>query len=66
MAKMEASMPTLETILTEVDQYVDSDKTYTDAPHIIDVILPMLCSYLPFWWSQGPDNVSPTGGCVPI
>lgn len=62
MARMEGSMPTLEAILTEVDQFVESDKTYTEAPHIIDVIMPMLCSYLPFWWSQGPDNVSPTGG----
>ncbi|XP_060521135.1 ryanodine receptor isoform X2 [Cylas formicarius] len=62
MARMEASMPTLEAILSEVDHFVESDKTYSDAPHIIDVTMPMLCSYLPFWWSQGPDNVSPTGG----
>ncbi|PSN30490.1 Ryanodine receptor [Blattella germanica] len=56
MSKMEASMPTLETVLTEVDQYTESEKTYADAPHVIDVILPLLCSYLPFWWAQGPDN----------
>ncbi|KPJ03404.1 Ryanodine receptor 44F [Papilio xuthus] len=56
MAKMEQSMPTLETILNEVDQFVESDKTYNEAPHIIDVVLPLLCSYLPFWWAQGPDN----------
>ncbi|XP_057661319.1 ryanodine receptor isoform X14 [Diorhabda carinulata] len=62
MARMESSMPTLEAIISEVDQFVDSEKTYSDSPHIIDVIMPMLCSYLPFWWSQGPDNVSPTGG----
>ncbi|XP_051859860.1 ryanodine receptor isoform X14 [Drosophila albomicans] len=62
MVKMESCMPNLEAILSEVDQFVESDKTYTDAPHIIDVILPLLCAYLPFWWSQGPDNVSPTSG----
>lgn len=62
MTKMESTMPNLETILAEVDQFVDSEKTYSDAQHIIDVILPMLCAYLPFWWAQGPDNVSPTGG----
>lgn len=62
MAKMEQSMPTLETILMEVDSFVDSEKTHNDAPHIIDVTLPLLCSYLPFWWSQGPDNVNPQGG----
>ncbi|XP_049775985.1 ryanodine receptor [Schistocerca cancellata] len=62
MARMEQSMPTLETVLSDVDQFVESDKSHSDAPHIIDVILPLLCSYLPFWWAQGPDNVSPTGG----
>ncbi|XP_075987921.1 ryanodine receptor isoform X9 [Anticarsia gemmatalis] len=62
MQKMEQQMPTLETILGEVDQFVESDKTYNEAPHIIDVVLPLLCSYLPFWWAQGPDNVTPTGG----
>lgn len=62
MAKMEQSMPTLETILGEVDQFVESDKTYSEAPHIIDVVLPLLCAYLPFWWAQGPDNVTPTAG----
>ena len=62
MTKMESSMPTLETILAEVDQFVESEKTYNDLPHVVDVILPLLCSYLPFWWAQGPDNVNPTEG----
>uniref|UniRef100_A0A182MMK6 Ryanodine receptor 3, brain n=1 Tax=Anopheles culicifacies TaxID=139723 RepID=A0A182MMK6_9DIPT len=62
MSKMESCMPTLESILSEVDQFVESEKTYQEAQHIIDVILPLLCSYLPFWWNQGPDNVSPQSG----
>uniref|UniRef100_A0A182QKY2 Ryanodine receptor 3, brain n=1 Tax=Anopheles farauti TaxID=69004 RepID=A0A182QKY2_9DIPT len=62
MSKMESCMPTLESILSEVDQFVESEKTYQEAQHIIDVILPLLCSYLPFWWNQGPDNVSPQTG----
>lgn len=62
LQKMDASMPTLETIMQEVEQYVESEKSYQEAQHVIDVILPMLCSYLPFWWSQGPDNVNPTSG----
>ena len=62
MTRMESSMPTLETILSEVDQFVESEKTYADAPHVVDVILPLLCSYLPFWWAQGPDNLNPSEG----
>ncbi|XP_067007679.2 ryanodine receptor [Anabrus simplex] len=64
MTRMESSMPNLETILNEVDQFTESDKTHTDAPHVIDIIMPLLCSYLPFWWVQGPDNVTPTGGTL--
>ena len=62
MSKLESSLPTLEAILVQVEQFVTSEKSYTDAPFIIDVMLPMLCSYLPFWWNQGPDNLDPVGG----
>lgn len=62
MSKLESSMPTLETLLAQVEQFVASEKTYADAPHVIDVMLPMMCSYLPFWWAQGPDNQDPVGG----
>ena len=33
-----------------------------EQPHVIDVIVPMLCSYLPTWWNHGPDNADPKGG----
>nr|AHW99829.1 ryanodine receptor [Sogatella furcifera] len=62
LSRMESTMPTLDNILSEVDQFVESDKTHNDAPHIIDVIMPMLCSYLPVWWNQGPDDVALTAG----
>lgn len=62
LARMENTMPTLDAILSEVDQFIESEKSHTSAPHVIDVILPLLCAYLPSWWSQGPDNVSLTAG----
>ncbi|KAK2706501.1 hypothetical protein QYM36_016513 [Artemia franciscana] len=62
MSRLEACLPTLENILSQIEQFVTSEKSYTDMPHIIDVYLPMMCAYLPFWWSQGPDNVNPTTG----
>ncbi|KAI5742923.1 hypothetical protein M8J77_012710 [Diaphorina citri] len=62
LVRMESSMPTLEAILSEVDNFVESERHHTDAPHIIDVIMPLLCAYLPVWWQQGPDNVSLTAG----
>lgn len=59
---METAMPTLEAVMKEVEKFVDDESKHTEFPFIIDVILPMLCSYLPFWWNQGPDNVNPSEG----
>ena len=34
--------------------------TFAEFPHVIDVLLPFMCTYLPTWWGQGPDNADPT------
>ena len=55
-------MPSLELQLAEVEKFLEENKTYLEAPHIIDVLLPFLCAYLPSWWQHGPDNLDPTRG----
>ncbi|XP_069170443.1 ryanodine receptor [Procambarus clarkii] len=62
IVKMETAMPTLETVLKQVEKFVEEETKHVDQPQNIDVLLPMLCSYLPFWWNQGPDNVNPSEG----
>ena len=32
---------------------------FAEFPHVIDVLLPFMCTYLPTWWGQGPDNADP-------
>ena len=61
-ARVEQSLPNLDSMISDVDKFIEEGKTYAEAPQIIDVILPFLCSYLPNWWHQGPDNVDPKGG----
>jgi ryanodine receptor 2 len=56
MARLGGNIPALDKMIASVESFVDSEKTYNDLPHILDISLPMLCSYLPFWWAQGPDN----------
>lgn len=56
MARLGGNVPTLDKMIAEVEAFVDTEKTYNDVPHILDISLPMLCAYLPFWWAQGPDN----------
>ena len=62
IVKMETAIPSLEVTLKEVEKFVDESISHDQSPHIIDVLLPMLCSYLPFWWNVGPDNVNPSEG----
>ncbi|KAI1309033.1 Ryanodine receptor [Halotydeus destructor] len=58
MQDLEASMPSLDDLLAQLDKYVEAEQKYAKEPHVVDILLPMLCAYLPFWWSQGPDNGS--------
>jgi hypothetical protein len=37
----------------EIGELAESGGKYQEAPHVIEVILPMLCSYLPYWLAQG-------------
>ena len=60
LSELGASMPTLDELIAQIEKFVTSSK-YSSEPHTVDVIIPMICSYLPFWWSQGPDNVNITG-----
>lgn len=30
---------------------------------VIEVILPMLCNYLSYWWEKGPENSPPDAQC---
>ena len=61
-ARLEQSIASLDALISEVDKFIEEGKSHTEAPHIIDVVLPFLCSYLPAWWQKGPDNVDPKDG----
>ena len=30
---------------------------YAEQPNVFDVDLPLLCSYLSYWWAMGPDAI---------
>ncbi|KAL4238125.1 Ryanodine receptor 2 [Mactra antiquata] len=49
MDLLQESLPPLDKIRDEIDQLAESGGKYMEAPHVIEVTLPMLCSYLPFW-----------------
>ena len=61
-ARLENSLASLDGLISEVDKFIEENKSYSENPQVIDVILPFLCSYLSAWWQVGPDNADPKGG----
>ncbi|EPQ17120.1 Ryanodine receptor 2 [Myotis brandtii] len=50
------NIPSLEKLMEEIVELAESGIRYTQMPHVMEVILPMLCSYMSRWWEQGPES----------
>ncbi|KAF6731613.1 Ryanodine receptor 3 [Oryzias melastigma] len=55
-------MPRLDGLMKDINDMAESGARYTEMPHVIEVVLPMLCNYLSYWWEKGPENQSTSGG----
>ncbi|XP_045306090.1 ryanodine receptor 3 isoform X10 [Leopardus geoffroyi] len=55
-------IPQLEGLMKEISDLAESGARYTEMPHVIEVILPMLCNYLSYWWERGPEHLPPSTG----
>lgn len=51
-----AQVPSLERALEEIMELAESGMRYTQMPHVMEVLLPMLCSYMSHWWESGPES----------
>uniref|UniRef100_A0A1A8H1D3 EF-hand domain-containing protein n=2 Tax=Nothobranchius korthausae TaxID=1143690 RepID=A0A1A8H1D3_9TELE len=49
-------VPNLEKSLQEIMELAESGMRYTQMPHVMEVVLPMLCSYMSHWWEHGPES----------
>ncbi|TNN17701.1 Ryanodine receptor isoform 2 [Schistosoma japonicum] len=51
----------LQSIIKQVELLAEAGATgAAEAPYLIEVTLPMLCSYLPHWWRKGPECMNVT------
>lgn len=57
-------MPRLDGLMKDINDMAESGARYTEMPHVIEVVLPMLCNYLSYWWERGPENQSAGGGGI--
>ena len=49
-------IPQLDKLLTDIENIAQNGILYKDAPNVYDVDLPLLCSYLGYWFSLGPEG----------
>lgn len=54
MNKLSKNLPTLQETINEIRSLCESEGRYEDAPHVIEILLPTVCSYLNYWWNYGP------------
>ena len=54
MNKLSKNLPSLQETINEIKSLCESGGKYEDAPHVIEILLPTICSYLNYWWSYGP------------
>lgn len=53
-------IPQLEKLLTDVENTANNSILYLDSPNTYDVDMPLLSSYLTYWWQLGPDGPNRT------
>ncbi|KAM6965090.1 ryanodine receptor 3 [Aplochiton taeniatus] len=54
--EMSPDLPDLAGLLKDIHDISESGARYTEMPQVIEVILPLLCNYLSYWWEKGPEN----------
>ncbi|XP_064003828.1 ryanodine receptor 3 [Pogoniulus pusillus] len=55
-------IPQLDGLIKEINDLAESGARYTEMPHVIEVILPMLCNYLSYWWERGTESIPQGAG----
>ncbi|VDM37968.1 unnamed protein product [Toxocara canis] len=58
LQNLAAHIPMLESLLTDIEQASLNGTMYRDKPNVFDVDLPLMSSYLTYWWQMGPDGGS--------
>ena len=52
LQKIGKTLPSLHDIINDIVHLAEAGANNNNEPHLIEVTLPMLCSYLPVWWRK--------------
>jgi hypothetical protein len=56
MTNVGRTIPQLTKVISDIEEHSEAKVKYEDAPYVVEVILPCVCSYLQYWWSVGPQK----------
>lgn len=51
MTNVARTIPHLAKVISDIEEHAEARVKYEDVPYVVEVILPCICSYLPYWWS---------------
>jgi len=51
MTNVARTIPHLTKVISDIEEHAEARVKYEDVPYVVEVILPCICSYLPYWWS---------------
>ncbi|CAM4882414.1 unnamed protein product [Rotaria socialis] len=57
MTNISRTIPQLTNLIADIEEHAEARVPYEDAPYVVEVILPCICSYISCWWSLGPEKV---------
>ena len=64
MTNVARTVPHLKKVISDIEEHSEARIKYEDVPHVVEVILPCVCSYLPYWWSVGPQRTKQSNESV--
>ncbi|EPB70936.1 hypothetical protein ANCCEY_09971 [Ancylostoma ceylanicum] len=59
LQNLSTHIPHIERLLTDIEQVATNGVMYNEEPNVYDVDLPLMCSYMSYWFNLGPDGRKP-------
>ncbi|CAB3399073.1 unnamed protein product [Caenorhabditis bovis] len=56
LQNLSTHIPHLDKLLTDIESVSQNNTMYSEAPNVYDVDLPLMCSYMAYWFNVGPDG----------
>ncbi|CAI5451931.1 unnamed protein product [Caenorhabditis angaria] len=56
LQNLSTHIPHLDKLLVDIETVANNNTMYSEVPNVYDVDLPLICSYMAYWFNVGPDG----------